>query len=234
MKETTFSGFTQQGLNFLQQVRVENSKEWFEENRSVYNQHVLTPFRALVDELATPMLKIDPQFETRPAIGKTLSRIHRDTRFSHDKSRYRSQMWLTFKRHSKEWTDAPVFFFEISPDTLRYGLGYYSASKGTMDRFRHLALRQPEEFAAATACCKKPFELVGDMYKRPLVKEQDPAIANWYNRKTFAVMVTDHQVEQLFSSALPEMLAKRFTQLAPLYQFLMKVEMLKQVPLEDL
>ncbi|MCE9904196.1 TIGR02453 family protein, partial [Hafnia paralvei] len=75
---------------------------------------------------------------------------------------------------------------------------------------------------------------VGDMYKRPLVKEQDPAIANWYNRKTFAVMVTDHQVEQLFSSTLPEMLAKRFTQLAPLYQFLMKVEMLKQVPLEDL
>ncbi|MDN5987469.1 MAG: DUF2461 domain-containing protein, partial [Hafniaceae bacterium] len=79
MKETKFNGFTQQGLNFLQQVRIENSKDWFEEHRPIYDQHILTPFRALVDELAQPMLKIDPLFETRPAIGKTLSRIHRDT-----------------------------------------------------------------------------------------------------------------------------------------------------------
>ncbi|MEB7889853.1 DUF2461 domain-containing protein [Hafnia alvei] len=234
MKETKFTGFTQQGLNFLQQVRIENSKDWFEEHRPIYDQHILTPFRALVDELAKPMLKIDPLFETRPAIGKTLSRIHRDTRFSHDKSRYRSRMWLTFKRHSKEWTDAPVFFFEISPDMLRYGLGYYSASRGTMDRFRHLALRQPEEFAAARACCKAPFELVGDSYKRPLIKDQDPEIADWYNRKTFAVMATDYQVEQLFTPELATMLVKKLTKLARLYHFLMKVEALKQVPLEDL
>jgi uncharacterized protein (DUF2461 family) len=71
-----FNGFSQQGLNFLQQVRIENDKEWFEGNRGVYDRELLTPFRSLVAELAPTMLAIDPQFETRPAIGKTLSRIH--------------------------------------------------------------------------------------------------------------------------------------------------------------
>ncbi|MCG2878510.1 TIGR02453 family protein, partial [Obesumbacterium proteus] len=83
-------------------------------------------------------------------------------------------------------------------------------------------------------CCKAPFELVGDSYKRPLIKDQAPEIADWYNRKTFAVMATDNQVEQLFTPELATMLAKKLTKLAPLYQFLMKVEALKQVPLEDL
>lgn len=105
-----FSGFSQQGLNFLQQVRIENDKAWFDGNRDIYDRELLAPFRALVEQLAPGMLAIDPQFETRPAIGKTLSRIHRDTRFSHDKSRYRSRMWLTFKRASKDWKDAPVYF----------------------------------------------------------------------------------------------------------------------------
>jgi uncharacterized protein (DUF2461 family) len=211
---TAFNGFSQQGLNFLQQVRIENDKEWFEANRQVYDQELLTPFRALV--------------------GKTLSRIHRDTRFSHDKSRYRSRMWLTFKRPSKDWKDAPVYFFELGPDLLRYGLGYYSANKQTMDLFRHTLHRQPELFLEVAECCRAPFELVGESYKRPLVKEQNPEIATWYNRKSFAVMATDLHVEKLFSPTLVDELAKGFQRLEPLYHWLMRVETLKQVDPADL
>lgn len=229
-----FSGFTQQGLNFLQQVRQENSKEWFEDHRSVYDTQLLRPFRALVDALSAPMLAIDPRFETRPAIGKTLSRIHRDTRFSHDKSRYRSRMWLTFKKPSKDWKDAPVYFFEIAPDMFRYGLGYYSANRATMELFRHLLLRQPQAFLQVAECCRPPFELVGESYKRPLVKEQAAEIATWYNRKSFAVMVTDLQVEKLFSADLVALLSQGLQQLEPLYHFLMQIEALKQVAPEDL
>ncbi|KFK92717.1 MULTISPECIES: DUF2461 domain-containing protein [unclassified Serratia (in: enterobacteria)] len=229
-----FTGFSQQGLNFLQQVRIENDKEWFEANRDVYDRELLTPFRALVEALSQAMLAIDPYFETRPAIGKTLSRIHRDTRFSHDKSRYRSRMWLTFKRPSKDWKDAPVYFFELGPDMLRYGLGYYSANKPTMDLFRHTLRQRPQPFLAVSACCRAPFELVGESYKRPLVKEQAPEIATWYNRKSFAVMVTDNQVEKLFSAELVSLLTQGFLQLEPLYHWLMQVEAMKQIDPADL
>jgi len=229
-----FTGFSQQGLNFLQQVRIENDKAWFDANRGIYDRELLTPFRMLVDALSPTMLMIDPQFETRPAIGKTLSRIYRDTRFSHDKSRYRSRMWLTFMRPSKDWKDAPVYFFELGPDMLRYGLGYYSANKPTMDLFRHTLQRRPQPFLDVAECCRAPFELVGESYKRPLVKEQAADIATWYNRKSFAVMVTDTQVEKLFSAGLIAILAQGFQQLEPLYHWLMQVEAMKQVDPEDL
>ncbi|EPF7467354.1 DUF2461 domain-containing protein [Serratia marcescens] len=229
-----FSGFSQQGLNFLQQVRIENDKAWFDGNRDIYDRELLAPFRALVEQLAPGMLAIDPQFETRPAIGKTLSRIHRDTRFSHDKSRYRSRMWLTFKRPSKDWKDAPVYFFELGPDMLRYGLGYYSANKPTMDLFRHTLRQRPQHFLEVAACCRRPFELVGESYKRPLVKEQAAEIATWYNRKSFAVMVTDSEVEKLFSADLVPLLTGAFLQLEPLYHWLMQVETMKQIDPADL
>lgn len=231
---TKFNGFSQKGLDFLQQVRIENDKAWFEANREVYDRELLAPFRLLVAALSPTMLAIDPQFETNPAIGKTLSRLHRDTRFSHDKSRYRSRMWLAFKRPGKDWQDAPAYFFELGPDMLRYGLGYYSAGKSTMDLFRHTLQRREKLFLEVAECCRAPFELVGESYKRPLVKEQPAAIATWYNRKSFAVMATDNQVEKLFSPQLLTTLAQGFEQVAPLYQWLMQVEAMKQIPPEDL
>lgn len=64
--------------------------------------------------------------------------------------------------------------------------------------------------------------------------EQAPEIATWYNRKSFAVMATDNQVEKLFSTDLVATLTQSFQQLEPLYQWLMQVEAMKQVDPQDL
>jgi uncharacterized protein (TIGR02453 family) len=227
---TNFTGFTQAGLNFLQDAWINNSKVWFDEHRAIYDNELIKPFRLLVEQLTPTMLKIDEWLETRPAIGKTISRIHRDTRFSKDKSLYRSRLWLTFKRPNRDWKEAPAYFFEISPDSYRYGLGYYCASKQTMDIFREEILNDTNKFLDAIRCVKKPFELVGETYKRTLIKEQDEKIAAWYNRKNLAVMVTNNHIEDILNSDLPNKLAKGFKQLVPLYDYLMRVEMIKNIP----
>jgi uncharacterized protein (TIGR02453 family) len=226
-----FTGFTQEGLNFLQDAWINNSKPWFEEHRAIYDNDLIKPFRLLVEQLAPEMLKIDEWFEIRPAIGKTISRIHRDTRFSNDKSLYRSRLWLTFKRPNKDWKEAPAYFFEISPNSYQYGLGYYCSSKQTMDIFRNEILNDTNKFLTMTRCVKKPFELVGESYKRPLIKEQDAKIATWYNRKNLAVMVTSNHIEDVLDSDLPQKLIKGFKQLVPLYDYLMRVEMIKNIPM---
>lgn len=74
----------------------------------------------------------------------------------------------------------------------------------------------------------------GESYKRPRVLEQAPEIATWYNRKSFAVMATDNQVEKLFSADSVATLTQSFQQLEPLYQWLMQVEAMKQVDPQDL
>lgn len=227
-----FSGLTQQSLNFLQDVYLNNSKTWFEDNRAIYETQLVTPFRALVEALTPTMLQIDEWFETKPAIGKTISRIHRDTRFSHDKSRYREHYWLVFKRSGQDWKASPCYFFEISPYWYRYGLGYYSANKQTMDIFRQEVKQNPTEFLTVSQCCEKPFELVGEMYKRPLIKDLPVDIANWYNRKNITVMATCEQLTDLFDANIVDMLSTRFSQLAPLYHYLMRVEFIKNIPSE--
>lgn len=117
---------------------------------------------------------------------------------------------------------------------MRYGLGYYSASKPTMDLFRHTLKRRPEQFLEVASCCRAPFELVGESYKRPLVKDLEPTISDWYHRKSFAAMATDNDVEKLFHADLVTLLADGFRQLEPLYQWLMTVETMKQIDSADL
>ncbi len=46
-----------------------------------------------------------------------------------------------------------------------------------MDLFRHTLRQRPRPFLEVAACCRPPFELVGESYKRPLVKEQAAEIA---------------------------------------------------------
>ncbi|MFD0717215.1 DUF2461 domain-containing protein [Paenibacillus sp. GCM10027626] len=143
--------FSPRTIEFLDELADNNSKLWFEDNKPTYIEHVLQPAQALVLKLSDQMLAIDPCFETSPSIGKTISRIYRDTRFSNDKSPFRTNIWIVFKRPKKEWADAPAFFFELSPESYRYGMGFYSASKDTMDAFREMIDNNPDEFAAAVS-----------------------------------------------------------------------------------
>lgn len=219
-----FSGITQRGLTFLQQLGQNNNKQWFEEHRAIYDEELLKPVRQLVGDLAQDMLVIDELFEVRPAIGKTISRMHRDTRFSHDKSLYRSNIWLTFKRSRNNWTDAPTYFFEFGPDWWRYGLGYYSASRLTMNLFRERVTQEPAAFLAMADAIPANFALDGESYKRELVKGMQPELARWYNKKSWALISEQREMDLLFSPQLVAVLARGFQRLAPLYDFLMQIE----------
>ncbi|MDQ7097742.1 MULTISPECIES: DUF2461 domain-containing protein [unclassified Serratia (in: enterobacteria)] len=225
--------FSKESIAFLSEVKRQNSKEWYDNNKSAYKIHLLEPFQHLVESLTPTMQRIDPCIEVSPAIGKTVSRIYRDTRFSKDKSRFRDRMWLTFKRDKKHWIDSPVYFFEIRPESFYYGLGYYAATRATMDRVRENILRRENEFRHATAHLLPVFELAGEAYKHPLQPDQPEEIATWYNRKSFSVMQENHDIAELFNPQLVNTLAEAFTQLAPLYTFLIRVEEEKNSDVEQ-
>ncbi len=219
-----FNGFSKESLTFLTNVNKKNSKEWFEKNRDTYEKQLLEPFRMLVAELGEDMQKIDPRFEVRPQINKTISKIFRDTRFSKNKSIFKKAMWLTFKRPSKDWKDAPAYFFELMTDSYRYGLGYYSASRSTMDNLRESINNNPKEFFRATAFYneKSDIKLMGDKYKRPLESSHPEIIQDWYQRKSFYLAITRKIDGTLFSPRLKVDVAECFKTLGPLYMYLYK------------
>jgi uncharacterized protein (TIGR02453 family) len=219
-----FSGFFPSTQIFLRNLQKNNNKSWFEKNRSVYREVLLWPMQQLVMDLHHTISEIDPDIETRPLINRAISNIYRDTRFSKDKSLFKERMWLVFKRPSKEWKEKlPGFFFEIDPESYRYGMGYYSASRPVMDAFRKTVLTNPARFSQLVSFRLNPKNkmlLEGETYKRPVISEFPAELKEWFNLKTFYFCCDKKSDAVLYSSDLVVELQKAFIQLAPLYRFL--------------
>ncbi len=220
--EKLFEGFSPASLEFLSQLRDNNNKPWFNAHKQDYLEYVLNPLQRLVQDLSGLMLDLDPYFETRPAVDKTISRIYRDTRFSHDKSPYKNNAWITFKRPNKQWQDYPAYFFELTPEGYSFGMGYYSASKTTMDKFRERLSLKPAEFLELISRYSEQqlFKLEGELYKRPLPDCPDEALRTWFQRKSLYLICEKPLDPSLFNQELLTELVEGFRLLAPLYHYL--------------
>jgi uncharacterized protein (TIGR02453 family) len=219
---TTFHGFKKETLEFLSNLAENNNKTWFENHRREYEIYLLNPFKDLVTELGDFMQSMDPDLEIRPSVNKTISRIYRDTRFSKDKSPFRSNMWLMFKRPVQDWKDAPGFFFELFPDWYRYGMGFYSASTESMRLFRSRIDDKPKDFEKIISFydAGKTYTLHGEDYKRSFDVSHPEKISEWYRKKSFYLSSDCKIDKRLFSGDLVNDLIRDFSLLIPLYQFL--------------
>lgn len=213
-----FKGFSPAVLPLLTEIRERNSKKWFENHRDRYEDLLLNPFRDLVADLAPLMLDIDADLEVSPAIGRTISRIYRDTRFSKDKSLFRDRMWLTFKRPGKDWQDTPAWFFELAPDFYRYGMGPYRPSRETMANLRSI-IDEGKVFPqlAKDLAARQRFSLEGEKYKRQPT-HLPPDSADWYGRKEIYISCNRLPDDLLFSADLADDIRRDYLLLVPAYQ----------------
>ncbi len=221
-----FQGLSRGTFTFLRDLGRNNDKKWFQAHRPVYEQHVLQPLRDLVSDLTDFMLGIDLSFEVAPAVGKTISRIYRDTRFSQDKSPFRDCMWITFKRSGKDWARwIPGYFLEINPTWYRYGLGFYDAAPELMARFRQRIDEDPESFAKAVAWFGKQevFTLEGERYKRPIGQDKPEPIRTWYSYKSFYLSCSRKIDKAILSAQFVDQLQEHFGMAAPLYRYIQRI-----------
>jgi uncharacterized protein (TIGR02453 family) len=215
-----FTGFTPDTLEYLRLLAANNRKEWFEAHKDEYRQLLQEPLQQLAAALAGPLMAIDPDLIVEPR--RVVSRIYRDTRFSRDKSPYKTTMWLTYKRPLTAWQDAPAFFFELTADSYRFGMGFYSASKGTMDRLRQAIEQRPVQFRQAVAFLEEQdaFVLEGELYKRVLRPDLADDLQVWHRRKNLYLVCNRQPDKALFTRRLADDLRKGFFLLAPFYSYL--------------
>jgi len=223
-KKPGFNGFYKQTIHFLIGLSINNYKSWFEEHRYDYQRFLLIPMQKLVTSLSEVMLAIDPCFEVAPSVDKTISRIYRDTRFSKDKSPFRSNMWITFKRRLENWKDTPCFFFELMSDSYRFGMGYYQATTQTMKLFREHVDRFPKSFLTCIEPLTDYFSVEGENYKRPFPHKGDDRIDTYYNKKSFYLMHKRELDNLLFSSKLVFEIKEGFNMCKQLYDFLLRLK----------
>jgi len=225
MKKSSFTGFTHETLDFMNEIHLNNNRAWFDENRARYKAIVQSPFIELGRALAEPMSKIDPGFELRPE--KIISRINRDIRFSRDKSPYRSNVWISYKRPQIEWMEAPAFFFELMPDSYRYGMGFFNAGKNTMDLFRKEMTDREDEFLKIVSSISKKriFSVEGEAYKRKIENTLHDSLQEWYQKKNIYLMRTCEIGDELFNGEIASILSAGFKSLESLYNFLWRIKL---------
>jgi len=218
MSKVVFEGFSHGTIEFFAGIMINNDKAWFDEHKKDYEQYVLNPLKDFVTDLIPTMIKIDPEFEARPE--KCIPRINRDIRFSKDKSPYKTSMWLSFKRGGKEWMGYPGYYFEINANGYGYGMGFYDASKETMDNLREIITGDKKQFDKAIKFMKEHdgFGLGGEMYKKPLRDDLSADVANWYQRKSVYVLCDRPIIEDVFNRKIFFEVEKVFGDMALLYK----------------
>ncbi len=220
---TPFAGFTPATFQFFKDLGENNCKPWFDEHKYIYELELLQPLKSLVVAMTPPMYEIDNQIDFRTT--RTLSRIYRDIRFSHDKTPYKTHMWLTFQRMVPEWQNFPAFFVELSAEGYFYGMGLYGSKKKIMDDMRERIEYQPDHFEEITKDLigKHGFSLDGELYKRPLKNDLPEYFQPWMQRKSVYVYKRCPLGKELFDSSFAEHLASEFALTKGLYDFFVDV-----------
>lgn len=215
--------FSKKSLDFLFENKLHDSREWYEEHKDIYREHITKPFTALTSELAPFFGEIDSQLICTP---KRISRVRRDTRFTKDKSLFRDHIWITVSRPKERFEQIPGFYFCIEQTGFSLGCGYYQAGTESMEAIRKLILESDSSFAKAEKALKAApgFTLEGEMYKRSRFSGESAEKQNWLNRKSLCVNLSSGDFDMLFGNGLSEYLKCEFTKIVPFYRFLMKAE----------
>ena len=214
--------FSEATLDFMALNRVMNSREWFHEHRDEYLSLVVEPIAELVEDMAPEMWKIDPSLIIIPKVGKSISRIWRDTRRGPELPIYRDVMWITLLRAKYE--GYPSFWFEFSPRRLRWGCGWYQTDSAIMDCIRGMILSHDPDWRAALAAfeAQKVFRLHDERYKRSRHPDAPENERAWLDQKSLCLTHEEARLDRLYSDKLAATLTRDFRRIAPVYEFFLK------------
>ncbi|HET8757296.1 MAG TPA: TIGR02453 family protein, partial [Solirubrobacteraceae bacterium] len=116
-----------------------------------YEDHVQEPALAFIEDFGYRLESISPHFraDTRKT-GGSLFRIYRDTRFSKDKTPYKTNTGMHFRHERAKDAHAPGFYLHLAPDEVFGGAGIWHPDTKTANRIRQAILDDPDGWREAT------------------------------------------------------------------------------------
>ncbi len=218
-----FAGFPKDMLRFFRDLKDNNTREWFTENKARYENSVRDPMLALLGDLATRLRTVDADIELEPK--KALYRINRDVRFSADKSPYKTNTAAAFTLRGYDRKVDAAFYFHIMPGEVGVGGGLYAPSGDQLKKLRAAIAAKPDELRSIIAdkAYKKLFkDLTGDSLTRvPQGYDKEHPDADLLKRKQFLAWA-ELPVKLLEGPGFADALVEHFAAMAPLIRYLLK------------
>jgi uncharacterized protein (TIGR02453 family) len=138
--------FTPRTLAFLRGLKRHNDREWFAEHREAYERDVKAPMVQLVERLAVDLRPIAPELLASPR--GSLYRIHRDTRFSADKSPFKTQIAAVFPHRDLPRHQGAGLYLEIGPAGVMVAGGIYMPQPPELHALRQFLVENFGRFRA--------------------------------------------------------------------------------------
>lgn len=189
MANLNFSSFDPKLIKFLNQLKRNNNRDWFNKNKSRYEDEVLFPALAFVEAFGPKLQKISPYFDAIPKrVGGSVMRIYRDTRFAKDKTPYKTNVGIHFRHEMGKDVHCPGFYLHISPGDCFLGAGIWHPDSDALKKIRREINQEQTKWKRArdNKKFKSKFELSGDSLKRkPRDYDQDHKFIEDLKRKDF-------------------------------------------------
>jgi len=160
-----FPGFPPEAVKFLRSLHRNNRREWFQPRKEIYESKVKGPMIELVESINAELLKFAPDYINDPK--KAIYRIYRDTRFSADKTPYKTHIAAVFPRRGLGRQNAAGFYFHISTKSVGIAAGAYMPGPEELFGVRTWFTRNHQAFRKAA---RGPEKLMGKLQGSSLAR----------------------------------------------------------------
>ncbi len=146
---TDFTGFDGALLQFFDELKHNNNRDWFAVNKDRFRRDVQAPIIAFIEAFAPRLEAISPHFiaDPRPN-GGSMFRIYRDTRFSKDKRPYKEHAAVHFRHQKTKDVHAPGYYLHLAPDEVIAAAGVWMPPSEALASIRARIDRKQAEWVA--------------------------------------------------------------------------------------
>lgn len=220
-----FTGFPEDFFTFFEDLKTNNNREWFAQNKPRYEESVANPCLDFIEDLGPHLHEISPNFLAVPKkIGGSMFRIYRDTRFSKDKTPYKIHAGLQFRHVLGKDAHAPGFYLHLATDEILVGGGLWKPPTPHLAKIRARidekqkqwrAVREGKNFTSRFGDIRE-----GNPLKRPPrgYDENHPFIDDLKKRSFFVMSPTTRK--QAMRSDFVDYVADVYKDAAPMMEFL--------------
>ena len=231
---TAFAGFPEEMVKFFRILKRNNRREWFQPRKHLFEQHVKAPMLDLVGAINQELVKFAPEYVTEPK--NAIFRIYRDTRFSSDKTPYKTHIAASFSRRGSGRLGAGGFYFSVSHDSIEIAAGIWHPEREVTLVVRNHIAETHQELSRLLAD-KKVLKLTGGLQGDALTRSpkgfdpEHPA-AGFLKMKDW---ILDVKLEPGLATTpqLQGEIVARFRAMAPVIQYLNR-PLIARKPVRDL
>jgi uncharacterized protein (TIGR02453 family) len=138
--------FPPEAIKFLKDLEKHNQRDWFQPRKEIFDTKLKEPMLEFVEEINAELLKFAPEHITEPK--KAVYRIYRDTRFSKDKTPYKTHLAAIFPRRGLGKDAGAGYYFHVSSKAIGVACGAYGPGPEQLLKIRRFIAENHKLFRA--------------------------------------------------------------------------------------